>query len=206
MFDNYIFDLDGTLWNAVSIIKETWNIILNDYNSELRPEITEEELGSCMGLQLHEISQRLFPMLDKKEQKFLMDSCCRLENQMLAKHGGRLYEGTMETLEKLKKRAELFIVSNCQCGYIEAFFEGNKTGSFFSDFECAGNTGMGKAENIELIIKRNNLKNCVYIGDTEGDRQGAVGAKIPFIYAAYGFGTVKQYDYRIDKFSELVNL
>jgi len=57
-----------------------------------------------------------------------------------------------------------------------------------------------------LIIQRNNLINPVYVGDTEGDLKASRYAGIPFIYARYGFGNVKEFDYVIDSFEELLNL
>lgn len=63
-----------------------------------------------------------------------------------------------------------------------------------------------KGENIKLIIKRNSLINPVYVGDTEGDLKAARYAGIPFIYARYGFGKVKGYDYIINSFDEILKL
>nr|WP_318010951.1 hypothetical protein [Clostridium estertheticum] len=65
---------------------------------------------------------------------------------------------------------------------------------------------MTKGENINLIIEKNSLINPIYIGDTEGDLKSARFAGIPFIYARYGFGEVKEYDYVIDSFDELLKL
>lgn len=52
-------------------------------------------------------------------------------------------------------------------------------------------TGLNKDENIKLIVKRNNLKNPVYVGDTQGDFLACKNANVPFIFAAYGFGSVE---------------
>ena len=67
-------------------------------------------------------------------------------------------------------------------------------------------TGLTKGENIKLIIERNNLINSIYVGDTDGDLKASRFAGIPFIYARYGFGEVKEYDYVIDSFDELLKL
>ena len=50
-----------------------------------------------------------------------MDEMCSYENEYLSIHGGTLYPGLEDTLKELKKNYRLFIVSNCQSGYIEAF-------------------------------------------------------------------------------------
>ena len=61
-------------------------------------------------------------------------------------------------------------------------------------------------KNNKIIIERNNLKNPIYVGDTQGDKQSAIDAGIPFVYAEYGFGSVNGYDYKIEKFEDLVKL
>jgi len=68
--------------------------------------------------------------------------------------------------------------------------------------------------NIDSIIfdsdgtlwERNHLKNPVYVGDTQGDCDGARLAKIPFIYVDYGFGKVNEYDYIIKEVADLAKL
>ena len=80
------------------------------------------------------------------------------------------------------------------------------TSKYFTDIECYGNTDLSKGENNKLVIERNNLKNAVYVGDTQGDADSAEFAGIPFVFASYGFGSVKKYDYIINKFSDILSL
>ena len=110
------------------------------------------------------------------------------------------------SIKKLSKKYKLFIVSNCQDGYIQCFFKAHKLEKYFIDIECSGVTGLSKGENNKLIIERNHLKNPVYVGDTAGDRESAIVANIPFVYARYGFGNVDDYDYVIDNFEEILSL
>jgi len=44
----------------------------------------------------------------------------------------------------------------------------------------------------------------VYVGDTLGDAEAAKKAGLPFIWARYGFGDVKEYDDLIDSPLELI--
>ena len=159
-----------------------------------------------MGLQLDEIGKRLFKNVKDKLRKELMDKCCDLECVYLAKDGGNLYPNVEKTLKTLSEKYKLFIVSNCQCGYIESFYEGHNLEKYFTDKLSAGETGLSKGENNKIIIERNNLKNPIYVGDTQGDKQSAIDADIPFVYAEYGFGSVNGYDYKIEKFEDLVKL
>lgn len=205
MTDGIIFDLDGTLWNATYAICKTWNMVLEQY-PYIRKPITVKELEGCMGLLLPDISRKLFPGEAPEMQKELIEKCCDMEMEYLSEHGGILYPKLEKTLERLSHNHKLFIVSNCQSGYIESFYKGHGLERYFTDFECAGNTGKEKGENNKLIIKRNSLNSPVYVGDTENDRRSAIFAGIPFVYAAYGFGNVEKYDYIINEFSELSDI
>jgi haloacid dehalogenase superfamily, subfamily IA, variant 1 with third motif having Dx(3-4)D or Dx(3-4)E len=203
--DSIIFDLDGTLWNSIEGICEAWKPTLASY-SNITKVITPEDMEGCMGLPINEIGKKLFPDLDENFQMKLMKEFCETEQVYLGEHGGMLYPKLEETLKKLSQKYKLFIVSNCQDGYIQCFFKAHDLKKYFSDFECWGVTGLSKGENNKIIIERNELKNPIYVGDTNGDAESAKVAEIPFVYARYGFGNVEKYEYVIDNFEELLNL
>lgn len=200
--DSLIFDLDGTLWDSSEGILATWAIVM-EHHPDIHKVVTAEEMAANFGRPLDEIAARMFPDLPHEKRMGLMQECCDGENDYLAVHGGRLYPALKETLEQLAGQYPLFIVSNCQDGYIQSFYKGNKTGQYFKDCECIGVTGLSKGENIRLIMERNHLKAPVYVGDTQGDADAARAAGIPFIFARYGFGNVDGYDMVIDSFAEL---
>lgn len=203
--DSIIFDLDGTLWDSRMSICNIWKDILSKHDIG-KSEITLEEMKNSMGHQLDEIAEMYFPYLDVETRLSLMNECCDIQTIYLAEHGGILYNDLEDTLKELSKEYKLFIVSNCQDGYIEAFLTYHKLKKYFSDYECPGRTGLSKGENNKLIIQRNNLKCPVYVGDTQGDADSAKFANIPFIFAQYGFGHVHEYDYVIHEFKDLINL
>ena len=204
-FDSIIFDLDGTLWDSTEGICATWNMILANY-PEMNRVITCEELHQCMGLPMDEIGRRLFPDVTDEMRSHLMEQCCLLENEYLAEHGGILYPNLEETLKKLSEKYKLYIVSNCQSGYIESFLKAHDMAKYFLDFESFGATGLTKGENNRLVIERNQLKSPIYVGDTQGDAQSAIDAGIPFVFATYGFGAVTAFDASIDSFDEMLTL
>ena len=100
----------------------------------------------------------------------------------------------------------LFIVSNCQSGYIELFLEKTGLADCITDSECAGRTGLSKGPNIRLVADRNHLQNPVYVGDIDGDRQASEEAGVKFCHASYGFGKVERKDYVMKEFSDLMTL
>ena len=201
MIDGILFDLDGTLWDSVAEIAAAWSGAMARLGVE-RPPLTAEELRPWMGLRLEDIAARMLPDLPEKERLAVMERCCRAEEEHLRRRPGAVYPGVEETLAALKGRYPLFVVSNCQDGYIQAFFEGTGLGKYFRDFECAGRTGLPKSGNIRLVAERNGLKCPVYVGDTQLDARSAREAGVPFLHAGYGFGTVEDAP-ELSRFSEL---
>ncbi|WP_046173594.1 HAD family hydrolase [Domibacillus indicus] len=201
--DSIIFDLDGTIWDSIDTVLIAWNSVIK---RKLKSELTRKDFENIMGLQMNEISRKLFPELPNKQRQQLVKECGEAEIAFLEKQGGVLYENVENVLKELSQKYKLYIVSNCQEGYIEVFYRYHKLETYFSDFENPGRTGLSKGENINLIMDRNHLSNPVYIGDTEGDLKAARFAGIPFIYAKYGFGQVSEYEQAIDSFEDLLNI
>ena len=148
----------------------------------------------------------IFADYEKDERMKLLDLCCGYENEYLIKHGGILYPELEETLVRLKEKYPLYIVSNCQQGYIEAFLEHFGFGKYFDDIECYGNNLKEKGDNIALVIERNKLERAFYIGDIQGDCNAAENAGCGFIHAAYGFGEIDHPVPELQKFSDLPEL
>ena len=204
-YDSIIFDLDGTLWDPMESCLTSWNEVLDKLEFINEP-ITEDVMKNIFGMKYDLIADVLFPTLTDEQKKQVMSECILNGNEYLKANGGKLYEPLEDILEKLSKTHQLFIVSNCQSGYIESFLTYYKLDSYFKDFECPGNTGLSKAENIKLIIERNKLKSPIYIGDTEGDYQATKANQLPFYFAKYGFGEVENEDIIIlESLSDLLN-
>ena len=203
--NSIIFDLDGTLWDSRDAVAAVWNKVINQYEN-INKEITTDDLKKTMGLPFDEVGKRLLPDFDNELREKILKECIDVENDYLREQGGILYENLESVLKNLSQKYKLFIVSNCQEGYIEAFYDYHKLEKYFIDYENPGRTGLSKGENIKLIIERNQLSNPVYVGDTDGDQKAAKQAGIPSVYARYAFGEVTEYDYVIDRFDELLEL
>ena len=184
-----IFDLDGTLWDASQSVTDSFNIALQNMGIERR--ITLAEMRSQMGKTLEEIAHVFFDCVDPEHAVEIMVNCTNFENTYILTHGGVLYPNLRPTLEWLRAQGYgVICVSNCQSGYIEAFLGFHKLGDLFDDTECWGNTGRMKADSIKAVVRRNQIENAVYVGDTMGDYISAKEAGTDFIHAAYGYGTV----------------
>ena len=197
-----IFDLDGTLWNTSETIVPIWNKVLKSH-SETDKQLTVAEMNGYMGKTLEQIARLMLPKLSLERAMSIVYECCDVEQGYLKKVGGKLYGNLAETLRQLKVKHSLYIVSNCQDGYVQAFLDYHGFNEIFDDFEMSGRTKKSKGENIKMIIERNNLDKAVYVGDTQGDYDAAKEASVPFVFAEYGFGSVDNSEYSIKEFSEL---
>lgn len=194
--------MDGTLWDSAQGVAKAWNQVL-DKRQIQRERLTAEDIHGVMGKTMTVIADILFPMVEEQERIDLLRECCTEENAYLSRHGGVLYPKLEETLKILKEKYPLYIVSNCQSGYIESFLAYYHLEDYFSDMECFGNNGMQKGENIARLARRNHLDKAVYVGDIQGDYDASMQAGVGFIHAAYGFGTINQPVPKIDTFEEL---
>lgn len=198
-----IFDVDGTLWDSAKPVAESWTLMLERRYPELARIITSDDMYRNMGKTVDAIGADLFPGLAPDKRDEVMDACMRYENEYLADHPGVTYPNMKETLAALSREYGLYIVSNCQEGYIEALMAACGIASYISDTECFGATGRPKGDNIRLVMERNGLEKCLYVGDTAMDQEAAGKAGIPFVFASYGFGQASGAEAVIGSLAEL---
>ena len=203
--DSIIFDVDGTLWDSTEIVAEAWSNYLTN-TEHMDTDVSSRRLMGLFGQLLPDIAKALFPELPESEQLRIIDGCCQAEHESLLRKCAPLYPQLEETLDTLSHRFPLFIVSNCQAGYIEVFLKATGFGHYFKGHLCPGDTRMAKADNIMKIRDDFNLKDPVYVGDTLGDFNACRKARVPFIFAEYGFGAVEDPDYRISAPADLMEL
>ena len=204
--DGIILDIDGTLWNTTEIVAKGWNRAIKNNYPQVAP-VTGQILKGQFGKTMKVIADNLFPCLTEEQKDALMEECCKEEQlELSAVKEDLSYEGVVGTIKKLAASHRLFIVSNCQKGYCELVIEKLKIADYISDFECFGNNGKTKSENIMLLKARNHLNNPVYVGDTQSDADSCRLAGVPFIWASYGFGSDVACGYKIERFPDLLNL
>ncbi len=203
--DGIIFDVDGTLWDSTEQAAKVWTRAVQE-NTDLDIQVDASDLRRLFGKTMTEISNALFPSLSEEKQAQIMDACYAYENDYLEAHPGVLYDGVIETFHTLSKKYSLYIVSNCQCGYIELFLRASGLKDCVKDHLCFGETFVSKGRTIRLLMERNHLEQVVYVGDTLGDADACKEAQIPFIFAEYGFGEVPDASYRIQNISQLCRM
>ena len=196
-----LFDLDGTLWDVKNSTFESANKIVKKHKLK---EISMETICSVFGLNKFETAQLYFPYLELNQSLNLLDEIEILNIKNLKEYGGNIYPNLKETLASLRKKYELFIVSNTsKSEYIEAFLTSAKLNNYFKDYIAASELGISKADAIKKIIDDYKLTKAVYVGDTKKDMEASNLAEIPFIQAKYGFGKNLNAKYYINAFKEL---
>lgn len=207
-----LFDLDGTLWDSSEQVAQSWTDSIARIAPETGIVITKDFMHRAMGKVMEELKNMMFAeaqvKVEPEKQEIIYQACSDEEIPYIEEHGGVLYPEVEKTLEQLAKKYRLGIVSNCQCGYIEAFLSYTGFGKYISEIESYGNTGLVKGENIKLVVERCGYQpeEVIYVGDVLGDYNSSMEAGVGFIHAAYGFGTVPEGTTAVNKFSELLDI
>lgn len=204
--ESLIFDIDGTLWDSRQLVADGYNI-------QLRQEgydhlcVTAEDFLPLFGKVMTEIADVIFAQLPPELRYPLMERCMDTENRYLHEHPCQIgYPGVRQMMEQLSKNHRLFIVSNSQSGYPELCMQKLGLTSYVSGHLCFGDTGTEKGETIRRLMEKHKITSAVYIGDTQGDRDAARQAGIPFVFAAYGFGSPEDYEAKIETPAQLTAL
>lgn len=172
-----IFDLDGVLWDSVEEIQSVYQKCLN---------LPDGALRALMGKHFQHLAEALNIAPDKLAEIQIKEIAYLIENP------GRMYEGVKEVLECLaSSNRKLFIVSNCQKGYINTFLENYGLSTYFTEWRYDNHQFLNpKASNLQELAEKYRLLRPVYIGDTQEDYDSACQAKMAFIGAEYGFGDI----------------
>ena len=203
-YESLIFDIDGTLWDSRELVAEGYNIQL-EREGLSHLAVNAELFRPLFGKVMTEIADIIFATIPSPERYALMERCMDTENRYLQENDCRIgYPGVRETLEKLAENHRLFIVSNSQKGYPELCMEKLGIAPYIRGHLCFGDTGTSKGQTIRALMDKYKIEHCAYIGDTQGDYEATVEAGIPFIWAAYGFGTPDGYARKIDSIDQLM--
>jgi len=205
-YESLIFDIDGTLWDSRAIVAEGYN---RQLIAEGHPElcITPEDLRRLFGKTMREIADAMLETIPVSERYGLMERCMDNEQELLHNDPCHIaYDGVVETLKILAKTHRLFLVSNSQRGYPELLLEKLELEPYFGGHLCFGDTQTDKGTTIRTLMERHGITSACYIGDTQGDLEATRKAGLPFIWCSYGFGQVTEYDAKVDRFADLLEL
>ena len=200
--DAVIFDIDGTLTNSTRAIIASWNRHLSSLSCPYRL-LDEETAGSLMGKTMDDWAIAVLPDLPLAEAREITEVMEQKENEEIRTSGTDLYPYVKETFEILCRDYELFILSNCGKGYIEAVMAYAGIEKYVRGHLCFGDNGLDKPDNLKKMVADYHLENPVYVGDTQRDQECCEIAGIPFIFVSWGFGDVPDALYRCDDMKDL---
>lgn len=199
--DSLIFDMDGTLWDAVDTYAHCWTEVLKENGIDV--VLTRNDIQKYMGMEAKQIYSELFPELSKDMIEKIYQEIIVKTDEVLPVVGGTLYPYVKESIAELSTKYKLFMLSNCQKGSIRDFMAFTDTKEDFIDYIEYGSNFQPKHINMKTLIDRYNLKSPMYVGDTDSDRKQADLAYTPFVFASWGFGKTNFYQLKFDNMEEL---
>ena len=182
-----IFDLDGTVLNTLVDLKNAVNHGLKTYNL---PEKDLEFIRTAIGNGTQVLIKRCTPDdLNDEERTLVFTS---FKNYYLKHYANytKPYPGILEMLKSLKGKCRIALVSNKDDDLTNKLI----AKEFPSLFDIVQGSYLDKPKKpnpylINKIIEENNLdKNeCLYIGDTNVDKESADNAGLKYRLVNYGF-------------------
>ena len=191
-YEMIIFDVDGTICDTVDIVYESINTILK--NKGIDRKVKLKDIKMSQGLNKVNFAEKCMSFLDKE---------LREKYERISESSLNVYPNVKETIEELSKKYLISIASNCGHGYIETILPKIEIKDYVDDYIAASALNISKADAIKEIMKRNNVKKAIYVGDTLLDKKSSLEANTVFIFAEYGFGNISDVKYNIKSFNEL---
>ena len=108
--DALIFDMDGTLWDAVDSYCKIWIECLKKFGIEA--DVKREDLIQQMGKPLDVIYRNLFHGKFVSSKEF-MPQLEKLEIEMMPVLGGTPYPGVHDGIKALSEKYTVMLLSNC---------------------------------------------------------------------------------------------
>ena len=187
-----VFDLDGTILDTLQDLKNAVNHGLNFYNL---PEKDLEFVRKAIGNGTTVLIQRCTPSsLNDNERLAVFNE---FKTYYLAHYADytKPYPGIKELLEKLHNKVRLAVVSNKDNDLTNKIIK-KEFGNLFDIIQGSYLDHPKKPDPylINKIIKENNVnkEECLYVGDTNVDKESATNADLPYLLVNYGYRTKEE--------------
>jgi len=187
-----IFDLDGTILDTLVDLKNAVNQALNYFKL---PEKDLEFVRKAIGNGTTVLIKRCTPSsLSDEERQKVFDVFKAYYLSHYADYT-KPYPGMKEMLSKLKGKVTLAVVSNKDNDLTNKIITKEYPGLF--DIIQGSYLDHPKKPDpylINKIIKENNINKdeCLYIGDTNVDKESATNVGLPYLLVNYGYRTKEE--------------
>lgn len=185
-----VFDLDGTLIDSARDLAESIGELLESYGVAPLPI---EEVVTMVGEGAPMLVRRALaragvnPPLEEALARFMQIYDRRLMDHTLP------YDGMRETLAVVLRRGPLAVLTNKPLGPSIGILEALGLRGFFSKV-IGGDSEYGRKPDPKGLLSLQALApgdQIVMIGDSPADWKVAEAAKVPFVFARFGFGAPK---------------
>lgn len=188
MYQNIMFDLDGTVTDSGRAIMSSVEYALEQMGIEDR---SEKKLRAFIGPSLYDSFTREFRMTEEDCQKAISLYRSIYENERM--YDVEIYDGIPKLLDNLKKQGRtLLLITSKPFAFSVKIIEKIGLSQYFDHVTAPGfsDHSSDKKILIERAINEFGLKRseCIMIGDTEYDIRGAADAGIHSIAVTYGYG------------------
>ena len=187
-----IFDLDGTILDTLQDLKNAVNHGLNFYNL---PEKDLEFVRKAIGNGTTVLIQRCTPSsISESERNAVFNE---FKSYYLAHYADytKPYPGIKEMLERLYGQVRLAVVSNKDNDLTNKIIRKE----FDNLFDIIQGSYLDHPKKpdpylINKIIKENNInkEDCIYVGDTNVDKESATNVGLPYLLVNYGYRTKEE--------------
>ena len=185
-----VFDLDGTLIDSARDISESVSELVESYGA---PPLPMPEVIDMVGDGAPVLVLRALRKagLESPAEEALA-RYMRIYDRRLMNHTSP-YEGVVESLGVVMRRGPLAVLTNKPLGPSIGILEALRLRGFFTRV-IGGDGEYGRKPDPAGLLALQALapgEPLVMIGDSPADWKAADAAKVPFIFARYGFGAGK---------------
>lgn len=186
-----IFDIDGTIFDTKAGIINCLNDVLMSYG---KPQISTEEQDKYIG---PAIKDSLIKFNDFDEI-LAIEATVQYREKYIQKYvnDSKPYLGLECLLQNLKNKKYILCIATMKTrNQVDQLLKIFGMTEFFDNIETARyEGGYTKFDMLESIKSKYSGSEFVFVGDTNGDYKASVKAGIPFVYANYGYGDLKDID------------
>ncbi len=211
----WIFDMDGTLFDAISIAENTFRRTfarLREKGFDIPQHISSESILKIYGYTHDKIWTTLLERAVTHEERELADRILLEEEVALLRAGqGRLFSDVADTLAALRNDgATLAVASNGQQGYIEAILEVNRFRPWFAGVYSAGGYRVSsKIDLVQILLREIPHRTAVMVGDRKSDIEAGYDNGLLTIGCTYGLGSgaeIEKADIKVDRLREILGV
>lgn len=189
---NILFDLDGTILDTLPDLFVSANYALKKLGF---PEQTFEDVRRAIGHGIRNLLRDLMKCNDTDT----LEKCRMIFKDYYDKNKAvhtRPYDGMIELVQRLKSQGnKVFVISNKYDDAAKALVY-NFYGDMFDGVYGSRDNILPKPDRaiFDIVVEENSLNpsNCIYVGDSEVDREFAENTGMDFVAVCWGFRTEEE--------------